>query len=215
MKVVYTGARCEIIEKKSKFIASIRSVSSEEEAVSFITEIKKEFHDARHNCSAFAIGSRNELTRCSDDGEPSQTAGKPMLDVLLHEEIHNAAVVVTRYFGGVLLGTGGLVRAYQSAVQEVIRQAEIIDRKKGSVLEIRSEYTDLGKLQYLLAQRQYYQLESEYSDTVKLNVLIPEEDISMIEMTLTEEFAGRSKSHWLDEVEFAVIDREIEIFKKN
>ena len=105
MKTVYIGGEGEIVEKKSRFIATVRPVASEEEAVAFIAEMKKKYWDARHNCSAFVIGDRQELSRCSDDGEPAQTAGRPMLDVLLREEIHNAAVVVTRYFGGVLLGT--------------------------------------------------------------------------------------------------------------
>ena len=102
---VYKGGQGEITEKKSRFIATVRPVESEDEAVSFINETKKKYWDARHNCSAFVIGKRQELTRCSDDGEPAGTAGRPMLDVLLKENIHNAAVVVTRYFGGVLLGT--------------------------------------------------------------------------------------------------------------
>ena len=102
MKTVYIGGEGEIVEKKSRFIATVRPVASEEEAVAFIAEMKKKYWDARHNCSAFVIGDRQELSRCSDDGEPAQTAGRPMLDVLLREEIHNVAVVVTRYFGGVL-----------------------------------------------------------------------------------------------------------------
>ncbi len=107
----------------------MRPVSSEEEAVAFIAEMKKKYWDARHNCSAFVIGDRQEMSRCSDDGEPAQTAGRPMLDVLLREDIHNVAVVVTRYFGGVLLGTGGLVRAYQKSVQEGLAASVIIDKK--------------------------------------------------------------------------------------
>ena len=100
MKTVYAGGEGEIVEKKSRFIATVRPVSSEEEAVAFINEMKKKYWDARHNCSAFVIGDRQEISRCSDDGEPAQTAGRPMLDVLLKEEIHNVCVVVTRYFGG-------------------------------------------------------------------------------------------------------------------
>ena len=98
MKTVYAGGEAEIIEKKSRFIATVRPVSSEEEATAFIAEMKKKYWDARHNCSAFVIGDRQEMSRCSDDGEPAQTAGRPMLDVLLKEDIHNVAVVVTGYF---------------------------------------------------------------------------------------------------------------------
>ena len=117
-KILLEGGEGEIVEKKSRFIATLRPVNSEEEAVSFIEEMKKKYWDARHNCSAFVIGPKAELTRCSDDGEPSGTAGRPMLEVLLGEEVRNVAVVVTRYFGGTLLGTGGLVRAYTQAVKE-------------------------------------------------------------------------------------------------
>ena len=114
-RVLLSGGEGEIVEKKSRFIATIRKCENEEEAVAFIEEMKKKYWDARHNCSAFIIGSRGELTRCSDDGEPSGTAGRPMLEVLTGSGIRNIAVVVTRYFGGTLLGTGGLVRAYTQA----------------------------------------------------------------------------------------------------
>ena len=117
-KTVLEGGEGEIIEKKSRFIATVRPVEKEEEALSFIEEMRKKYWDATHNCYAYVIGERQEVMRCSDDGEPGGTAGKPMLDVLLGEELYNTAVVVTRYFGGTLLGTGGLVRAYSKAVQE-------------------------------------------------------------------------------------------------
>ena len=134
MKTVYQGGQGEITEKKSRFIATVKEVASEEEAAAFIAEMKKKRWDARHNCSAFVIGRNQELTRCSDDGEPSQTAGRPMLDVLLREGIYNVAVVVTRYFGGTLLGTGGLVRAYQKSVQEGLSNCVLIEKKQLSLL---------------------------------------------------------------------------------
>ena len=108
---VYRGGTGQIEEKKSRFIATLEPVSSEEEAAAFVAGIKKKYWDARHNCSAFIIGDNGDRTRCSDDGEPSGTAGRPMLDVLANEHVTNVCVVVTRYFGGTLLGTGGLVRA--------------------------------------------------------------------------------------------------------
>ena len=148
----YKEGQGELIEKKSRFIATVRPVETEEEAVKFINETKKKYWDARHNCSAFVIGKNQELTRCSDDGEPAGTAGRPMLDVLLKEGIHNTAVVVTRYFGGVLLGTGGLVRAYQGAVQKGLDAAVIVEKFEGQILLITTDYTGLGKIQYLLAQ---------------------------------------------------------------
>ena len=128
-KIVYCGGEGEIVEKKSRFIATVKPVDSEEEASAFIAEMKKKYWDARHNCSAFVIGEHNEIQRSSDDGEPAGTAGHPMLDVLLGEGIHNTAVVVTRYFGGTLLGTGGLVRI-QNLYRQGLRPAPYSKRKK-------------------------------------------------------------------------------------
>ena len=130
-RFTWQGGTGELIEKKSRFIATVSPVKSEEEAQRFIEQIKKQYWDARHNCTAFTIGSRHQLTRCSDDGEPAGTAGRPMLDVLLGEDIHDTCVVVTRYFGGTLLGTGGLVRAYSGAVQEALKASVILERQKG------------------------------------------------------------------------------------
>ena len=118
LRTVYQGGVGEIVEKKSRFIATVRLVESEEEALEVLEAARKKYWDATHNCFAYVIGERRETVRCSDDGEPSGTAGRPMLDVLLGEEITNVIVIVTRYFGGTLLGTGGLVRAYSKAVQE-------------------------------------------------------------------------------------------------
>ena len=141
VKILYKGGTAEIEVKKSRFIANLKSVESEEEAAAFIAEIKKKYWDARHNCQAFTIGMNHELTRCSDDGEPAQTAGRPMLDVLLGEDVHNACVVVTRYFGGTLLGTGGLVRAYSGAVKEGLAASEIVEKKRAFEMKIVTDYT--------------------------------------------------------------------------
>ena len=138
-RVLLSGGEGEIVEKKSRFIATIRKCETEEEAVAFIEEMKKKYWDARHNCSAFIIGSRGELTRCSDDGEPSGTAGRPMLEVLTGSGIRNIAVVVTRYFGGTLLGTGGLVRAYTQAVKEGL-QAYIDRQQQNFEMYLQDQY---------------------------------------------------------------------------
>ena len=119
-KTVLRGGEGEIVEKKSRFIATVIPIKDEQEAIAFIESMKKKYWNATHNCYAYVLGERFEIQRFSDDGEPGGTAGKPMLDVLLGEEIHNTAVVVTRYFGGTLLGTGGLVRAYSKATQEAV-----------------------------------------------------------------------------------------------
>lgn len=211
---VYKGGQGEITEKKSRFIATVRPVESEDEAVSFINETKKKYWDARHNCSAFVIGKRQELTRCSDDGEPAGTAGRPMLDVLLKENIHNAAVVVTRYFGGVLLGTGGLVRAYQQATKAGLSASEIIEKKEGAVLFIRTDYTGIGRLQYLFAQEKITVMDTVYEADVLVKAVIPENDKKRIEKTIIEQTNGTAKLEWGDEVTFAEYDGEVLLFKK-
>ena len=210
---VYKGGQGEITEKKSSFIATVRPVESEDEAVSFINETKKKYWDARHNCSAFVIGKRQELTRCSDDGEPAGTAGRPMLDVLLKENIHNAAVVVTRYFGGVLLGTGGLVRAYQQATKAGLSASEIIEKKDGAVLFIRTDYTGIGRLQYLFAQEKITVMDTAYEADVLVKAVIPENDKKRIEKTIIEQTNGTAKLEWGDEVTFAEYDGEVLLFK--
>lgn len=209
---VYKGGQGEITEKKSRFIATVRPVESEEEAVSFINETKKKYWDARHNCSAFVIGKRQELTRCSDDGEPAGTAGRPMLDVLLKENIHNAAVVVTRYFGGVLLGTGGLVRAYQQATKAGLSASEIIEKKDGAVLFIRTDYTGIGRLQYLFAQEKLTVMNTAYEADVLVKAVIPENDKKRIEKTIIEQTNGTAKLEWGDEVTFAEYDGGVLLF---
>lgn len=210
---VYKGGQGEITEKKSRFIATVRPVESEDEAVSFINETKKKYWDARHNCSAFVIGKRQELTRCSDDGEPAGTAGRPMLDVLLKENIHNAAIVVTRYFGGVLLGTGGLVRAYQQATKGGLSASEIIEKKEGAVLFIRTDYTGIGRLQYLFAQEKITVMDTAYEADVLVKAVIPENDKKRIEKTIIEQTNGTAKLEWGDEVTFAEYDGEVLLFK--
>ncbi len=214
MKVVYQGGEGEIVEKKSRFIATVRPVESEEEATAFINEMKKKYWDARHNCSAFVIGSNQEISRCSDDGEPSQTAGRPMLDVLLREELHNVAVVVTRYFGGTLLGTGGLVRAYQKSTQEGLANSVIIDKLPGRKLTIQTDYNGLGKIQYILAQQDITIMDTEYTDSVDIHVMVPAGAEKKLTEEITEGTGGNARFSWGEEVDFALIEKKIKIFEK-
>ena len=175
-RCVLEGGEGEIVEKKSRFIASVCKAESEEEAVAFIEKQKKKYWDASHNCSAFVIGRRAQLSRCSDDGEPSGTAGRPMLEVLLKEEICNVVVVVTRYFGGTLLGTGGLVRAYGAAVKAGLENSVVATMRYGSSIRITTDYTDVGRIQYLLGKRGIHSPDAEYTDRVTMQVCIPAED---------------------------------------
>lgn len=201
-RILLSGGQGEYEEKKSRFIATVRRCDTEEEAVSFIEEMKKKYWDARHNCSAFCIGSRGELTRCSDDGEPSGTAGRPMLEVLLGSGIRNVAVVVTRYFGGVLLGTGGLVRAYTQAVKEGLAACEVGTMVPGAELRIGTDYNGIGKILYLLGQRGVEPLESEYGERVTLKVLLPASQEEEFRKELTEATAGRVGLEKLREYDF-------------
>lgn len=210
--VVYEGGEGEIVEKKSRFIATVCPVETEEAAVAFINEMKKKYWDARHNCSAFVIGERQEMTRCSDDGEPAQTAGRPMLDVLLREGITNVAVVVTRYFGGVLLGTGGLVRAYQAATQAGLAASKIIEKCQGTKLVIHTDYNGLGKLQYLFGQQKLAILNTEYAADVVMTVLVPSEQKDMIYKSVVEQTNGSAGLEWKESVIYAVIDKEVVVF---
>lgn len=212
VKIVYEGGVGEIVEKKSRFIATVRPVNSEEEAALFIAEMKKKYWDARHNCSAFVIGEHQEITRCSDDGEPAQTAGRPMLDVLLKEGITNTAVVVTRYFGGVLLGTGGLVRAYQKAVQEGLGASLILEKTRGYRLSVRTDYNGVGKLQYLFGQRKLSIVDSEYAENVTLHVMVPEEMKESVAKAITEQTSGAAQMDWGEPLAYALVDGTVEIF---
>jgi uncharacterized YigZ family protein len=212
LKIIYKGGSGEIVEKKSRFIATIRPVSSEEEATAFIAEMKKKYWDARHNCSAFVIGERNELSRCSDDGEPPQTAGRPMLDILLGEDIHDAAVVVTRYFGGVLLGTGGLVRAYQGAVRAGLENCVIADRRSGRMMKIMTDYNGLGKLQYVMAQNDWSISDTVYTDKVEMTAVIPSDEVSHAETEVTEATGGSAVIEWGEEVSYGMVGKEQLIF---
>lgn len=214
-KVVYKGGEGEIIEKKSRFIATVQPVQSEEEAAAFIGVMKKKYWDASHNCSAFTIGKNHELTRCSDDGEPSQTAGRPMLDVLLREDIHNVAVVVTRYFGGTLLGTGGLVRAYQKSTQEGLSSSVIIEKQTGYMLDIETDYNGLGKIQYVLAQKEIPVLETEYTEMVVIHAVVPADKKTELEKAVTEGTSGTAKLVWGNMAGFAVIEGKAEVFDRN
>ena len=192
-KVVYQGGEGEIVEKKSRFIATIQPVTTQEEAIEFIERIKKQYWDARHNCSAYIIGRKGEVTRCSDDGEPSQTAGKPMLEVLLGEELKNVCVVVTRYFGGTLLGTGGLVRAYSMAVKEGLKNCGIGIMHYGINLSIRIDYTYMGKVQYSMAHHTITIEETIFTELVELKVVIPFELLKTIQEEVTESTNGTAK----------------------
>ena len=194
------GGEGEIVEKKSRFIGQIKPVTSEEEAYAFIEEIKKKHYDARHNCFAFSVGADMPLLRFSDDGEPQGTAGKPILEVITSSEIHNICIVVTRYFGGTLLGTGGLVRAYTDASKAALENCETKLIEKLIPTEIKTNYTDMGKIQYILGNHDVKILDTIYADDVLLKMNLRKPDTEQIIKEITDATSARAGIETFDEV---------------
>ncbi|MCQ4086785.1 YigZ family protein [Saccharibacillus sp. JS10] len=167
-KTVRTEGNQEIVIRKSRFIGHIRPVDTEEEAIAFIDEIKKLHRDATHNCSAYLLGERDEIQRQSDDGEPSGTAGKPILEVLKNRELKNVAVVVTRYFGGIMLGAGGLIRAYADGAVAAVESGDEIVQVLHTQVFITIDYTWHGKIENELRGRDIRTGETVFTDKVTL-----------------------------------------------
>ena len=192
MKIILEGASAEITEKKSRFIATVQSVRTQEEADRFVLRMKKQYWDARHNCSAMILGERGEFSRCSDDSEPAGSAGRPMLAVLSGEELTDVCVVVTRYFGGVLLGTGGLARAYSGAVQEALRACVTGERTDGFRLRVRAGYNDAGRIRYLLEQKHFPVTDISYADMVEIETLADAQSLASLKAAITEKTNGKA-----------------------
>lgn len=172
----------EIIEKKSKFIGTIIPIKSVEDAENKIKEIKKKYYDARHNCFAYrVIDNKSIVERSSDDGEPSGTAGAPMLNIIKQKNLCNILIVVTRYFGGILLGTGGLVRAYSQATENAIKKSTLVNKVKGLEVEIITEYKELEKIKYFCRIKNINISDIKYNEDVTINLELKEEDRSLLE----------------------------------
>ena len=212
-KSVYRGGTGEVVEKKSRFIATVTAVSTKEEAEEFIASCKKKYWDARHNCSAYIIAGAVDILHSSDDGEPSGTAGKPMLEVLVKEGIRNVCVVVTRYFGGTLLGTGGLVRAYQAAVKEGLKNCVLLEKKAGIKAEIITDYNDVGRLQHFFSSSRVVVLHSEYGQNVVMELLIPQEERIRVEEKVVDITNGKTGLDSVEEVFYAPVEGEVKIWK--
>ncbi|EZP59548.1 YigZ family protein [Exiguobacterium acetylicum] len=167
----------EIIIQKSRFITYLARATTEEQAQAFISELKKKHHDANHNCSAYVIGERNEIQKANDDGEPSGTAGVPMLEVLKKRDLRDTVVVVTRYFGGIKLGGGGLIRAYGSSVSEALNAVGVVERIEHTVVSVTVDYTWLGKLENELRASVHPIDQIHYLDQVQIDVLVKTADV--------------------------------------
>ena len=205
-RTVYQGGKGEIVEKKSRFIAEVFLVHSEEEAMQYLEQVRKKYWDARHHCWAYVIGEERVTERCSDDGEPSGTAGKPILEVIRGAGLHNIFVVVTRYFGGVLLGTGGLVRAYSSAVKEGIDASKIGTMRYGVRLKICTDYNGIGKIQYILRQNGLEAEDTVYTDQVELTVLLAAECVPGLKKEITEATAAKAGIEEVEKLYFVAPD---------
>ncbi len=198
---VFTG---EYVEKKSRFIANITGAGDEAYAREFINGIKKKHYDARHNVSAYILRSGDgtpDRQHSTDDGEPPGTAGKPVLDILNGEELTDVVMVVTRYFGGTLLGTGGLVRAYSTAAKEAIAKAEIVQMRPAAGVSLNFSYASEGGIRRLMEKFSAVLTNSEYGEKVGFLVHVPEENLEAFEKALTENFSGQVVSS-VGEVEF-------------
>ena len=166
----------EFVEKKSTFITHLVRVTSEEEAREFIQKMKKKHYDATHVCSCYVVGDNNEITRANDDGEPSGTAGAPMLDVLVKNEIKNVCATVIRYFGGTKLGTGGLVRAYGGGVINALKNATLVERKDALEIRLELDYSLNGKIEYEIEKTNFIVNNLEYTDKIIYTIYVMEED---------------------------------------
>ena len=177
--------------KKSRFICHAKRVYSEEEARDFITAIKKEHYKATHNCSAFIVGERSEIKRTSDDGEPSGTAGVPMLGVLENHNLTNVCVVVTRYFGGIKLGAGGLIRAYAGSVALAVKEIGIIEIKEQADIAIQMSYAQYQEYGNFLREHKLIELETNFTDQVDTMIYVNKEEKENIKAALVEFFNGK------------------------
>ena len=177
--------------KKSRFICHAKRVYSEEEARDFITAIKKEHYKATHNCSAFIVGERSEIKRTSDDGEPSGTAGVPMLGVLENHNLTNVCVVVTRYFGGIKLGAGGLIRAYAGSVALAVKEIGIIEIKEQAGIAIQMSYAQYQEYGNFLKEHNLMELETTFTDQIDTMIYVNKEEKENIKSALVEFFNGK------------------------
>ena len=208
-RVIYERGEDEIVEKKSRFIGEVVPVASEEEVQAYLESVRKKHYNANHHCFAYVLGEKNQTERASDDGEPSGTAGRPILHVLQAEEIRNALLVVTRYFGGTLLGTGGLTRAYTAAAKAAVDAAKVVEKKPGVLFRIRMDYTSLGKIQYIIGQMELMTQDTAYTEDVELAVAAPAEAAETFRKKVTEVTGATAVFLEEREITYGVLDEQV------
>lgn len=196
---IYQNGEHQIEIKKSKFICHLFRIENEEQAKEYIAKIKKEHYKANHNCSAYMLGENFEIQRSSDDGEPSGTAGVPMLEVLKKNQLQNTLAIVTRYFGGIKLGAGGLIRAYSTSVSEALKEIGIVQGKLQQILDIIIDYPQLGKLQNYLENEQIAIQEINYLEQITVKVAIDINQCESFQNALIDLFNNQLSIQLLDQ----------------
>ena len=192
-RTVRLSGESELVIQKSRFLTYVKRVETEDEAIEFINDIKKMHHTATHNCSAYIIGEHDHIQKANDDGEPSGTAGFPMLEVLKKQGLKDTAVVVTRYFGGIKLGGGGLIRAYGRATSEGIAATGVVERKLHQLMNVSIDYTWLGKVENEARQSPYPLVEIVYEEDVSLLINVPIHEIDEFTAWITELTSGQAE----------------------
>ena len=208
MKIILKTKETEIVEKKSRFIANIAAVSSEEEAIEFIEKIKKKYYDARHNCYAYIIGDKGDKKKCSDDGEPQRSAGMPMMEVLENQGYFDIAAVVTRYFGGTLLGVGGLIRAYQGAVIEGLNASVSGEIHEGFRAKYRFGYDFYGKIKYIAESENIVIEDTLFDENVTMSLIFEDGESERLQKKLVEETNANIERLLLEKIKYITVDNK-------
>ena len=208
---VYSASHGEVTEKRSRFLGDLVPAADEAEASAFIESVRKAHPDARHHCFAFIAGSP-ETVRVSDDGEPSQTAGMPILQVLQGASLHGVCLVVTRYFGGVLLGPGGLGRAYAAAASAAVSDARITWRIPAIECSLDISYAHIGRLKSLIASSGSVSVGEDFAETARYSLLVPDASVSSLSAAITELTAGNTSLSTGKQVFFSLIDGKAEVY---
>ena len=208
MKIILETKETEIVEKKSRFIANIAAVSSEEEAIEFIEKIKKKYYDARHNCYAYIIGDKGDKKKCSDDGEPQRSAGMPMMEVLENQGYFDIVVVVTRYFGGTLLGVGGLIRAYQGAVIEGLNASVSGEIHEGFRAKYKFGYDFYGKIKYIAESENIVIEDTLFDENVTMSLIFEDGESERLQKKLVEETNANIERLLLEKIKYITVDNK-------
>jgi len=206
MKIILESKEAEIVEKKSRFIANIAVVGSEEEALEFIDKIKKKYYDARHNCYAYIIGEDGNKKKCSDDGEPQRSAGMPMMEVLENQGYFDIVAVVTRYFGGTLLGVGGLIRAYQGAVIEGLNKSKSGEIRSGFRAKYRFGYDFYGKIKYIAESENIVIEDTEFDEMVNISLIFDDSRYERLQKKLVEETNANIEQLLLEKIKYITVE---------